>query len=150
MTSTTLLEPNATSGEQHLSTLTAGAEGPHLNVRGHEVLARSVARWVAGECERGIPLAEAPADPSTYLCRRAPFADLVAEQRGFAAVDPGDGRVRGLAAFRSDDWLALWVRQSAGYVQVAYEQGWRNRGLARLRCRAPCSCGEVLLVRAAH
>lgn len=147
-TSASLLEPNITSG-QHVSTLTAGADCAglkcHLNVQGHKVLAAGVSRWLGSECERGIQLAAAPVNPSSYTCRLAPFADLVAEQRGFAPVDPGEGRVRGLAAFRSGDSLALWVSQQEGYIQVAFEQGWRNEGLARLSCRAPCKCAPLLL-----
>ena len=147
-TTTSLLEPNITSG-QHVSTLTAGADhlrlASHLNVRGHKVLAAGVSRWLERECERGIELAAMPVNPSTYTCRLAPFADLVAEQRGFAPVDPGEGRVRGLAALQSGDSLALWVRQQEGHVQVAFEQGWRNDGLARLSCRAPCKCAPLLL-----
>jgi len=147
-TSASLLEPNITS-DQHVSTLTAGADCAglkcHLNVQGHKVLAAGVSRWLGSECERGIQLAAAPVNPSSYTCRLAPFADLVAEQRGFAPVDPGEGRVRGLAALQSGDSLALWVRQQEGHVQVAFEQGWRNDGLARLSCRAPCKCAPLLL-----
>ena len=147
-TTTSLLEPNITSG-QHVSTLTAGADSlflaSHLNVGGHKVLAAGVSRWLERECERGIGLAAMPVTPSSYTCRLAPFADLVAEQRGFAPVDPGEGRVRGLAALQSGDSLALWVRQQEGHVQVAFEQGWRNDGLARLSCRAPCKCAPLLL-----
>lgn len=144
--------PFATSAEllghvahqQNLVDLVRGGEGGHLNALGNSVLAEGISEWLLRACKLQLP--EEPARPRSDVCRLAPFGSIVREQEGFASIDPGSGRVRGFAAQSKGAFVVLRLRvHLAGFINVAYELGWRNVGFARVRCVAACSCVPTFL-----
>ena len=69
--------------------LTEGADQSHLNARGHQALAAGINAWLQRECAQGLPMGP-PLQPTTtseYVCRFAPFTELLVGQRGCVRLD---------------------------------------------------------------
>ena len=61
----------------------------------------------------------------------------------FTLVRPGGGRTAGLVATSQGAHCQLSVSSStlrAGFLSLAFERGWRNKGKVSINCVPPCSC----------
>ena len=129
--------------------------GSHPNELGHSLMAAAIDRLQRERCaaakQQGTTKpAKRPMQRPTFPAQTCALGQslkrLVLNSSGFVAIDPGGGRTPGLGAVAAGSQLVLRLNTSeliSGFISLGIERGFRNRGVAKIRCLPPCSCGEV-------
>jgi hypothetical protein len=128
-----------------------GAFAAHPNAEGHTIIANAVEQLFWERCS-SVGDSPRPMPPDTKLrgfdeqiCTtgaRMPSRNC----GGFTFVDPGHGRQAGLVSNASGATCELQLttrKLRSGFMSLAFERGWRNRGRARLDCVPPCWCSPA-------
>lgn len=125
-----------------------GAFAAHPNAEGHAIIARGIEALFWKQCStvaqssRHVPADTKLTGFEDQVCTTGPRM-RIHNCAGFHFVDPGGGRQSGLVSNLTGALCELQLttrKLRSGFMSLAFERGWRNRGRVSITCEPPCWC----------